>query len=460
MEKNIYLEPESIENVNDLKDKAILDENGARITFLGAARTVTGSKYLVEFGNKKILVDCGLFQGSKEDRRKNSEPTPFEPKDISAVILTHAHLDHSGYVPLLVKNGFTGNVYCTRASYELSKIILPDSGHLQEEDAKFLIKRNVTEADGCQPLYTEEDAIASLENFEAINFGEEVKLSDDISFRIEHAGHILGAGIVNLRLGDRVIVFSGDLGRTDDDVLYNPSNVARADYILCESTYGGKVHVNSDQKETLAQIINKTIARNGSIIIPAFAVGRTQLILYYIYQLKKQQKIPQIPIFVDSPMSIKVTNLMDDFADEHKLSRSECFGIFRDTKFTTTVEQSKRIFEHTASSVIISASGMATGGRILHHLAHYAPDSKNTIVLVGFQACGTRGRYLQEGKKELRIHGRNISVAAEIVTLDNMSAHADSNEIMSWLSGFGNRPNKLFLVHGEEESSVALADIV
>jgi metallo-beta-lactamase family protein len=378
MEKNIYLESPR----GNFKREEELGQPGGvseeieepRITFLGAARTVTGSKYLVEFKGKKILIDCGLFQGLKEDREKNRKPLPLKPEDIDAVLLTHAHLDHSGYIPLLVKNGFSGRVYCTKATYELSKIILPDSGYLQEEDAKFLTKKNVTEADGCEPLYTEEDAEKCLDNFKVVRFGDRIKLDEDISFRIEQAGHILGAGIVTLSFGDRTLVFSGDLGRTDDDILRDPSKISEANYVVCESTYGDKKHKDSDQKEALSEIINKTVARGGNVIIPAFAVGRTQLLLYYIYQLKKQQKISQIPIFVDSPMSIKVTNLLDDFAGEHKLTERECFEIFDDTKFTTTVEQSKRILEHGVPSVIISASGLATGGRMLRHLAHVAPE--------------------------------------------------------------------------------------
>ncbi|MDR2777367.1 MAG: MBL fold metallo-hydrolase [Rickettsiales bacterium] len=464
MEKNTPLgfRPEKSENNSQLgtAPSPTGENEEPRITFLGAAKTVTGSKYLVEYRNRKILVDCGLFQGLREDREKNRKALPFEARDVDAVLLTHAHLDHSGYIPLLVKNGFSGHIYCTKATYELSKIILPDSGYLQEEDAKFLTKKNVTEADGCEPLYTEEDAEKCLENFKVVRFNDRVSLGEGISFKIEPAGHILGAGIVSVTLGDRVVVFSGDLGRTNDDVLHDPSKISEANFILCESTYGGKKHKNFDQKEALTGIINRTVGRGGNIIIPAFAVGRTQLLLYYIYQLKKQRKISNIPIFVDSPMSIKVTNLLDDFANEHKLTEKECLEIFNDTKFTTTVEQSKRIFEYRVPSVIISASGMATGGRILHHLAHYAPDNRNTIVLVGFQANGTRGRYLQDGKKELRIHGQNVRVAAEVVTLDNMSAHADSDELMSWLGGFTATPDRLFVVHGEEESSIALANRV
>ncbi|MDR2077807.1 MAG: MBL fold metallo-hydrolase, partial [Rickettsiales bacterium] len=310
-----------------------------RITFLGATKIVTGSKYLLEFRDSKILVDCGLFQGTKDDRRKNRGSLPVEPKDISAVILTHAHLDHSGYIPLLVKKGFSGYVYCTKATYELCKIILPDSGYLQEEDARYLTKKGVTEADGREPLYTEEDAEKSLDSFKVVKFNSRTKLNDYLSFEIKQAGHILGAGIVTVTLGDREIVISGDLGRSDDEVLYDPTKIDSADYILCESTYGDRVHKNSDQKEDLTEIVNRTVGRGGNVIIPAFAVGRTQLLLYYIYQLKKQRKIANIPIFLDSPMSIKVTNLLDDFTSEHRLTEKECLEIFDNTRFTTTVEQ-------------------------------------------------------------------------------------------------------------------------
>jgi metallo-beta-lactamase family protein len=432
----------------------------ARMTFLGASRVVTGSKYLFQYHNKNILVDCGLFQGSKEDRAKNWDPIPIAAKELDAILLTHAHLDHSGCIPLLVKKGFTGPIYCTRASYELCKIILPDSGYLQEEDAKYLAKKNVHLEEPAEPLYTEEDAEKSLENFQLVDYGSKVQLIDDISFRFDQAGHILGASIITLTYGNQKIVFSGDLGRINDDVLLDPVRLPDADYVFCESTYGNRVHKDIDQKENLAKVINDTVGRGGNIIIPAFAVGRTQLLLYYVHQLKKEKRIPHIPVFVDSPMSIKATNLLDDFIGEHRLLDTECEEIFEDTKFTTTVEQSKRIFNSHVPSVIISASGMITGGRILHHLAHYGPESKNTIVLVGFQAQGTRGRYLQDGKRELKIHGQVVQVDAQVVTLENMSAHADSNELIFWLKGFRQPPKTLFIVHGEEEPSLIFANRV
>ena len=431
-----------------------------QITFLGASKTVTGSKYLIEYKDKKILVDCGLFQGLKDDRIKNRQKLPFFEKDLDAVILTHAHLDHSGYIPLLVKNGFKGYIYATQASYELCKVILPDSGFLQEEDARYLKKKNASKHKDPQPLYTEEDAVNSLKRFKIVRFKDRVKLNDDISFEINEAGHILGAGVVSLYVGDKKVVFSGDLGRINDPVMHDPTKIKDADYVLCESTYGDRVHKETNVEEDLAEIINKTAGRGGNLIIPAFAVGRCQLLLYYIYRLKKDKKIPQVPVFVDSPMSIKVTNLLDDFMDLHKLTEKECLAIFDDTKFTSTVDQSKRIFEQKVPSIIISASGMATGGRVLHHIAHYGPDNKNTILLVGYQAMGTRGRLLQDGKQELKIHGQVVKINAEVEKLENMSAHADSNELISWLRGFEDKPKRLFVVHGEEKATEAFSERV
>lgn len=431
-----------------------------QITFLGASKTVTGSKYLLEYKDKKILVDCGLFQGLKDDRIKNRQKLPFFEKDIDAVILTHAHLDHSGYIPLLVKNGFKGYVYATQASYELCKVILPDSGFLQEEDARYLKKKKVSKHEDPKPLYTEEDAVNSLKRFKIVRFKDRVKINDDISFEINEAGHILGAGVVSVFIGDKKVVFSGDLGRTNDPVMHDPEKIKNADYVLCESTYGDRVHKDIDVEAEFAEIINKTVSRGGNLIIPAFAVGRSQLLLYYIYKLKKEKKIPQVPVFVDSPMSIKVTNLLDDFMELHKLTEEECEKIFDDTKFTSTVDQSKRIFEQKVPSIIISASGMATGGRVLHHIAHYGPDNKNTILLVGYQAMGTRGRLLQDGKQELKIHGQVVKINAEVEKLENMSAHADSNELISWLRGFEDKPKRLFIVHGEEKSTEAFAERV
>jgi metallo-beta-lactamase family protein len=441
-------------NIN-YKEEAV---DKPQITFIGATGTVTGSKYLLEYKDKKILIDCGLFQGLREDNMKNRRPLPILPKKLDAIILTHAHLDHSGYIPYIVKEGFKGHVYATNASYELCKLILPDSGFLQEEDIRYLAKRRgLKQRNIPQPLYTQEDAVKSLKSFKIVRFNDKIKLSEDISFEIVPAGHILGAGIVTVNVGNKKIVFSGDLGRTDDEMLRDPTTLSTADYILCESTYGDKVHKDINTKAELAKIINKTVSRGGNLIVPAFAVGRAQILLYMIYQLKKEKLIPRMPVFVDSPMAIKITQMLDDFTSEHRLTEKECAEMFKDTKFTSTVDQSKRIFEQKVPSVIISASGMATGGRILHHIAHYAPDNANTILLVGFQAVGTRGRMLQEGKKELKIYGQTVKINAEVATLENMSAHADSNELMHWLKAFTKKPSALFITHGELKASNALA---
>ncbi len=429
-----------------------------QITFLGATKTVTGSKYLLEYADKKILVDCGQFQGSKNDRDRNRAPLPIYPKNIDAIVLTHAHLDHIGYIPVLIKGGFKGKIFCTPATFELSKIILPDSGYLQEEDFRFAKKHNLNKLYDAEPLYTQKEAVNAAKYFKTINYDQRCDLGSGVSFVIQNAGHILGAGVVTINLGNKRIVFSGDLGRQSDEILYDPTKIKEADYIVCESTYGNKDHDYCDPKIQLEDIINKTTKKGGSIIIPAFSVGRCQTILYFIHELKKENKIPNIPVFVDSPMSIKVTHLLDNFANDHKLSESECYNLYDDTIFTTTVEQSKKIFDYHFPLVVISASGMATGGRILHHLAHYAPDKNNSIVLTGFQASGTRGRYLADGKRELKIHGQRVPVEAKVYSLSNMSAHADRNEILLWLKYFLKTPKQVFVTHGEEEASYALAD--
>lgn len=430
------------------------------LTFLGAVGTVTGSKFLVESGNTKVLVDCGLFQGLKELRLRNRAQLPINPRHIDAVILTHAHLDHSGYVPLLVKNGFRGKVYCTKATFDLCKILLPDSGYLQEEDAKHAKKYGYSKHKDPKPLYTQAEAIKSLGSFFPVEFHASTKISDDISFTINRAGHILGAGTVKVVADGRNLVFSGDLGRPNSPIMGGAERVEHADYILVESTYGNREHHEDNPMDTLEEIITKTVNRGGSVVIPAFAVGRSQKILYYIHQLKKQGRIPDVPVFLDSPMSIQVTNLLDDYADEHKLTREECFDIYSSTRFTITAKQSKEIAKYHFPSVIISASGMATGGRILHHLEHFAPNHKNTIMFAGFQAAGTRGRRIIEGEKEIKMHGKMIPIRAEVKVLHNISAHGDSEEILQWLKGFSKPPKKVFIIHGEPKASEAFAQKV
>ncbi len=428
-----------------------------QISFLGATRTVTGSKYLLEAGKTKILVDCGLFQGLYDLRRRNWNALPVHPRNIDAVILTHAHLDHSGYLPLLVKNGFKGKVYCTGSTYDLCKILLPDSGFLQEEDARYAKKHKYSKHKNPKPLYTQKDAMATFRHFKIVNFDEEVKISDDISFRIIRAGHIIGAGSVVVKSKDTSILFSGDLGRPNSPIVHNPSNVPLVDYIVCESTYGDRLHSDVDPKERLDEIINRTVAKGGKIIIPAFSVGRTQKILYYINQLKNNGRIPDLTVFLDSPMSIKVTTLVDDYEEEDKLTREQYEDIYKSVKFCVTREQSKRILNYPDPAIIISASGMATGGRVLHHIANYGPKPNCTIVFAGYQAEGTRGRDLQDGKNEIKIHGEMVHVRAKIEKLANMSDHADSKEILEWLKTMPGKPKKVFITHGELTSSEALS---
>jgi len=431
-----------------------------QITFLGAAGTVTGSKYLLEYQNTKILVDCGLFQGFKELRLRNREAFYINPRYIDAILLTHAHLDHSGHIPLLVKQGFRGKIYCTAATFDLCKILLPDSGFLQEEDARFAKKHGFSKHKKPKPLYTQREAIKSLKYFRTVDFGLETTIDKNCKFTINKAGHILGAGNILVKLNNKKILFSGDIGRPNSPIMKQPTKIEHADYVVVESTYGNREHKEIDVKEKLCEIINETVQRAGHIIIPAFAVGRSQKVLYLIHKLEQEGKIPKLPIFLDSPMSIKVTKLLYNHFHEHRLSRQECLEMYANTTFTVTADQSKRIFQSKYPHVIISASGMATGGRILHHLAHYAPDYRNTILFTGFQAGGTRGRQLLEGKKEIKIHGKLIPIEADIKVLNNISAHADSSEIIDWLKNLKEKPKKIFITHGEKESSEAFAKTI
>jgi metallo-beta-lactamase family protein len=434
---------------------------GLNISFLGAARTVTGSKYLLESQKSKVLIDCGLFQGEKELRLRNWDDLPIHSKNIDAIILTHAHLDHTGYIPLLIKNGFKGKIYCTRATFDLAKLILPDSGFLQEEEARYAKKKGYSKHFNPKPLYTQKDAMQSFKNFQIVDFHKEIKIDDEFSFSLTKAGHILGASSVLVTANGKKILFSGDLGRNNSPVVTKPEPAPQADYVLCESTYGNRHHdANENAENFLEEIINKTSAKGGKIIIPAFAVGRTQKLLYYINNLKKAGRIPDITIFLDSPMSIKVTALVDDYVAENKMSRQEYQDIYRNVKFCVTRIQSKKIFSYPNPAIIISASGMAAGGRVLHHIANYAPMPNTTILLVGYQAAGTRGRDLQEGKKEVKIHGEQIPVRAKIETMSNMSDHGDVNELIDWIKTMPHKPKKVFVVHGENEQAESFAKTV
>ncbi|HLQ25063.1 MAG TPA: MBL fold metallo-hydrolase [Acidiferrobacterales bacterium] len=426
------------------------------ITFLGGVATVTGSKYLLTSGTSKVLVDCGLFQGYKQLRLRNWQPLPVNPKAIDAVILTHAHLDHTGYLPLFVRNGFNGKVYCTSATRELCAILLPDSGRLQEEAAAYANRRGFSKHQPALPLYTEADAVAALGRFVPVDFEQDVRVDENINLRLTPAGHILGAACVHVRNADTSIVFSGDLGRPQDLLMQAPSPITRADYLVVESTYGNRRHDASDPKELLAKIINHTVTRGGVIIVPAFAVGRAQLLLYYVHLLKASHAIPDIPVFLNSPMATDVTRIFHNHPGEHRLTPKQCDEMCAAARIINSVEESKWLNTQRGPMIIISASGMATGGRVLHHIETFAPDPRNTILFAGFQAGGTRGAAMVDGAKAVKIHGQYVSIRAEVARLDNLSAHADYTEILGWLRHFEAAPRRTFVTHGEPASADAL----
>lgn len=431
-----------------------------RLTFVGANKTVTGSKYLLEHENKKILVDCGLFQGLKELRLQNWDGLPFNPAAIDAVVLTHAHIDHSGYIPKLVKAGFKGPIYCTEATFDLCKILLPDSGHLHEEDAEAANREGWSRHHPALPLYTEQDARDCLKYFKPLPFGQPHSLGGEMSFTFHRAGHILGAAFIRISDGYTSILFSGDIGRLHNPIMKPPAKIQDADYLVVESTYGDRLHNTDDPTEDIEKIVRRTVARGGTLVIPAFAVGRAQMMLYHFYVLKSEKRIPNIPVYLDSPMAINATELLHRHMADHRLSPEECAAVCNVATYTRTVEESRAISENNDAmpKVIISASGMATGGRILHHLKHYIGDPRSTILLAGFQAAGTRGDRLARGEKEIKIHGQFWPVRAEIVKLDNMSAHADYSEILTWLENFNSPPRRVFVTHGEIEAAESMKE--
>jgi metallo-beta-lactamase family protein len=432
---------------------------------MGAARTVTGSKYLLEHGGKRVLVDCGLFQGLKELRLRNWAEFPIPPREIDAVVLTHAHLDHVGYLPRLRSDGYKGRVFCTAGTMDLCRLVLPDSGRIQEEDARQANRHGYTRHNPALPLYSESDALAALTQLQPIGYHRAIEIVPGISIEFLPAGHLLGSAFVVARLqSGPTILFGGDLGRYSRPVLPDPSNAVHADIVLVESTYGDRDHADDDG-EQLAQVVRSTVERGGKLIIPAFAIGRVEELLYWMRRLEQERRIPVLPVYVDSPMAneaLKFYAARTSELDEDMRPTEKNVSTFATTRFQTVAspQQSKELTASRRPSIVISSSGMATGGRVLHHMAAALPDARNTVLFVGYQAAGTRGRQLVDGARDVRIHGQSISVSARIAKIDSMSAHADRGEIVRWLGTLPAKPSRLCLVHGEPAPMDALKTLV
>ncbi|MBN8837835.1 MAG: MBL fold metallo-hydrolase [Sphingobacteriia bacterium] len=440
-----------------------------RVKFLGAAGEVTGSKYLLQIDDFTLLLDCGMFQGRKDLRRLNWDTFPFDVTRINAVIITHAHLDHTGYLPKLFKEGYKGPVYCTSATADLMNLVLVDSAKLQMEEANYAKKKGYSKHENPEPLYTTEDVVLIEDFIQTTSFRHPLQISDKITATFHNAGHILGAAIVELTIkGDtqtKKIVFSGDLGRYEDLILFPPETITHADILFVESTYGDRDNKPTDKQDVL-HLMNETFANDGNLIIPAFSIGRTQTLLMYLKDLLETKAIPPVQIILDSPMAIAATALYTKYKSYHKLKdvdlhEDESFLNLR--KYLTVVrtpEDSKKINDIKKDAIIIAASGMMTGGRILHHLYNRLPDPKNVVLIAGYQAEGTRGWRLQQGEKTLRIFGQEVNVKAKVYTMHGLSAHADRSELIRWLSGFKEAPKQTFVVHGEKTSATALCNTI
>lgn len=432
------------------------NNSSLRIQFLGGASTVTGSKTLVEVGNWRILIDCGLFQGLKQLRLLNREPFPVNPASVDAIILTHAHLDHCGYIPLIVKSGFTGAIHCTAPTLDLTGIILKDSGKIQVEDAHHANLNRYTKHDKAIPLYTQEDAEVAMQQFIPHNTDEWVGIDDTLKFRFLNNGHILGSAFVELQAGEKRFLFSGDMGRTDPLLMYPPVNVFSTDYLILESTYGDRLHPEEDAKTVLLDIIKSTFRKNGILMIPTFAVERAQEIIYLLYRLKIEKKLPNIPIYLDSPMGINSSNVFEAYPIWQIIPNDQINSMYDIVKFIMNFEHSKMVVADNKPKIVLAGSGMLEGGRILHYLNNHINDEKNTLLFVGYQAAGTRGHSILNGAGEIKYYGSYHKIKCRVRVISSMSAHADQQEIITWLRHFKEEPERIFLNHGDPHAIDAL----
>lgn len=426
------------------------------LQFLGGTGTVTGSKFLLDQHGHRVLVDCGLFQGIKNLRERNWQPLPFSAKSLNAVVLTHAHIDHSGYLPALVKQGYHGPVYCTPGTRDLLKVMLPDAAHLQEEDAEYANRKGFSRHHPAEPLYTLKDAEKALGLLHPIPFHQHQKLGHNLDLRFSRAGHIIGSACAQFSLQEQTITFSGDVGRSHDFLMRPPEPLAATDVLVLESTYGDRLHPDIDAKLVLADIINRTVARHGTVLIPAFAVGRAQVALHLIAQLRQEKAIPDVPVYLNSPMAISATEIFYHHREDHQLSAADCQAMERGTEYTSDVNASIELVQRKGPMIVISASGMATGGRVLHHLRKVLPDERSTVLFIGYQAPGTRGHWLINGTENVKIFGEYIPVRAEIKHLDALSAHGDYRDLINWLRQMPSAPRQTYIVHGEPAASDAL----
>lgn len=423
------------------------------LSFYGATGTVTGSKYLIDDGEAKTLIDCGLFQGFKQIRQRNWQPLPFSPKSIKSVVLTHAHIDHSGYLPLLVKNGYSGPVYCSKATADLCAIMLPDAAHLQEEEARYANKRGFSKHKPALPLFTIEDAERALKQLEPVGFDDTIELTSISKALLKPSGHILGAAMILVESAGRRLLFSGDLGRPNDPVMRPPVGVEHADVLVLESTYGNRLHPQNDPESELLGHLTRALGRGGVVIIPAFAVGRVQTLLHLLARLKSKGALGAVPVYLNSPMAVDATRIYHTYRPQHRLSVEECAAACHVAEFINSPDASKKLNLRQGPMIIIAASGMATGGRVIHHLKAFAPDPKNMILFSGFQSAGTRGAAMVAGAEFVRIHGQDVPVRAEVANLESLSAHADYAEILAWLKNFARPPKLTYLTHGEPEAT-------